>query len=198
MVAVSDEDGYVLGNPDAPIKLVEYASYTCGACAAFTQTGAEPLKNDYVSTGLVSYELRNLDRNGIDTAISSIVRCTAPEAFHPLSDQVWIEHESLMGQLEAADLSAAESVPADQRWTYIAQQTGLLDFFASRGISREQATTCLADSAAVEGRSNTSNATASELNINSTPTFILNGRILEERSWADLEAVLRRAGAREE
>ena len=33
MVTVTDMDGYMIGNPDAPIKLVEYASLTCPTCA---------------------------------------------------------------------------------------------------------------------------------------------------------------------
>jgi protein-disulfide isomerase len=47
-VTVTDSDGYLIGNPDAPIKLIEYASLTCPACAAFAAEGAEPLKEKYV------------------------------------------------------------------------------------------------------------------------------------------------------
>ena len=61
VVTVSDEGGYIVGNPDAPLKLVEYASHTCGACANFSISGAPALKKDYVSTGVVSLELRNLE-----------------------------------------------------------------------------------------------------------------------------------------
>ena len=196
VVEVTEEDGFLLGNPDAPLRLVEYASYTCGACANFAQNGAEPLKEQYVSTGLVSFELRNLDRNGVDTAISTLARCTAPEAFHPLSDQVWGNFDTVMQSAQSANLENVGALPDNQRWVAVATEMGLLDFFAQRGISRDQAAACLADSDAVESRSEATNARANELGATSTPTFILNDRVLEERSWPDLEGVLQAAGAR--
>ena len=54
-VTISEQDGYILGNPDAPIKLVEYASHTCGGCAGFAAT-AKPSIKEYVATGMVSFE----------------------------------------------------------------------------------------------------------------------------------------------
>jgi protein-disulfide isomerase len=75
VVAVTEAGGYLVGNPDAPLKLIEYASHTCGACANFSVNGSPPLKNDYVSTGVVSIELRNLVRDPIDLTIAALVRC---------------------------------------------------------------------------------------------------------------------------
>ena len=54
-VTVSAEDGYILGNPEAPIKLIEYASHTCGSCANFAATG-KPAVKEYVATGVVSFD----------------------------------------------------------------------------------------------------------------------------------------------
>ncbi|MDE1467896.1 thioredoxin domain-containing protein [Aurantiacibacter sp. D1-12] len=198
VVTQTEEYGYVLGNPDAPIKLIEYGSFTCGTCARFTMEGSEPLKQDYVSTGLVSYELRNLDRNGVDTVISAITRCTAPEAFHPLADQVWLNFETVMQGVQSADLGASASLPQEQQWVYVAQESGLLDFFAARGISRDQAASCLSDYDAVLNFSNATNAIANEMGATGTPSFYVNGSKVDGVSWLDLEPILRRAGAREE
>ncbi|MFN3511091.1 MAG: thioredoxin domain-containing protein, partial [Tsuneonella troitsensis] len=44
VATVTPDGGYMVGNPDAPIKLMEFGSLTCGACANFTQTGFEPLR----------------------------------------------------------------------------------------------------------------------------------------------------------
>ena len=63
------EGGILLGNPDAPIKLVEYVSHTCPACAAFAAEAADPLKEKYVSTGVVSDEMRNQVHNALDLAL---------------------------------------------------------------------------------------------------------------------------------
>ena len=197
-VAVTPQDGYMLGNPDAPIKLIEYASLTCGACANFAATGVEPLKDDFVSTGLVSYELRNQIHNVVDLTLARMVRCSAPASFHPLADQVWANLGEIQGAIQAneAALSSAVSMPADQRYVAVAQGAGLLDFFAARGVSTDQAVACLSDAEAVEAIGIRSDEQSEELGVSATPTFILNGEVLDVRSWSELEPVLRRAGAR--
>ncbi|KLI63478.1 thioredoxin domain-containing protein [Aurantiacibacter marinus] len=200
VVQVTEEDGYLLGNPDAPLKLIEYASLTCGACANFAQTGASPLKEEYVSTGVVSYELRNLVRDGYDLTLARLTRCGAPESFHPLSDQVWLNFDQIMNGAQQGQQAMQQlgDLPDNQIYVAVAETAGFLDFFASRGISRDQAASCLSDNASVLAIGERSDTQAGELGITSTPTFILNGRQLDERSWTDLEPVLQRAGAREE
>ncbi len=198
MVTVSDSDGYILGNPDAPIKLIEYASLTCGACANFAATGVTPLKADYVDTGRVSYELRNQVHNAPDLVLARLVRCGAPESFHPLSDQVWANLGALLGgaQQNGPALEAAMQLPENQRFSAAAQAMGFLDFFAARGLSRDQAQSCLADPDSLTAIAERSDAQSAELGINATPTFILNGTVLEERTWPTLEPLLQKAGAR--
>ncbi|QYU69743.1 DsbA family protein [Leptolyngbya sp. 15MV] len=197
-VQVTEADGYLLGNPDAPIKLIEYGSLTCGACAQFTETAMEELKSKYVASGRVSLELRNQVHNGLDLMLARLVRCGAPESMHPLSEQVWLNLEQVLttAQADQQALETAMRLPEDQRFPAAAQAAGFLDFFASRGLSRDQAATCLADTASVTAIAERSDAQSKELGISSTPTFILNGRVLDERSWPELEAALQRAGAR--
>lgn len=198
VVEVTEADGYLMGNPNAPLKLIEYASLTCGACANFAQTGADPLKEEYVSTGVVSFELRNQVHNAFDLTLASLARCSAPESFHPLAHQVWTNFQQMMGEMQGAQAQLANvgQLPEDQRFVAIADAAGFLDFFAARGVSRDQAAACLADSEAVMAIGTRSDEQSEELGVNSTPTFILNGRVLDERSWDDLEAVLQAAGAR--
>src|SRR5262245_41461876 len=52
-IVETPEGGFRMGNPDAAIKLVEYASLTCPHCRDFTKAAAEPLKANYVRTGKV-------------------------------------------------------------------------------------------------------------------------------------------------
>ncbi len=197
-VNVSDEGGFVIGNPDAPLKLVEYASHTCGACALFSQTGASSLKQDYIPTGVVSLELRNLVRDPLDLTIAAMVRCGSPELMQPLSDQAWASFDQIMNNAQAngAAFQAASELPANQRFIGIAQAAGLIDFFAARGLSSDQARTCLADNASVEAIAAESQQNAIDDNVNGTPTFFLNGNRLDASQWAQLEPILQRAGAR--
>lgn len=198
VAAKTAEGGYLLGNPDAPIKLVEYASHTCGACAAFSASGAPALEEKYVSSGVVSYELRALIRDPLDMSITVLARCGAPEAYHPRANQAWAAL-SQFGQAASANgaaMEAAMSAPENQRFGQIAQAAGLLDWFAERGLSRDQAQTCLADTANITALAEQSQKQADELEITGTPTFLLNGKKLDVNQWPQLEPLLQQAGAR--
>ena len=197
-VVRTEMDGYLLGNPDAPIKVIEYASLTCPACASFAMTGADPLKQDYVNSGRVSFELRNQVHNGLDLILARIVRCGAPESFHPLSEQVWLNLQAILQRAQANPdaLEQAMNLPEDQRFVAAAGAAGFYDFFASRGISIDQAQICLADFASVQQIAENSRSQSDELNVTGTPTFIVNGVNVGTQNWASLEPLLQRAGAR--
>ncbi|MEE1877204.1 DsbA family protein [Altererythrobacter litoralis] len=198
MVTVTPEDGYLVGNPNAPIKLIEYASHTCGHCAEFSANGSPQLKKQYVSTGVVSLELRNLVRDPLDLTIAALVRCGQPQNMMPLADQAWASIDAIFDNANrnGAALEAAAQLPPEQRFVGIAQATGLIDFFAARGLSSEQARTCLSDNAKVEAIAARSQQQGTELNVTGTPTFFLNGRKLDVNTWAALEPILQTAGAR--
>ena len=138
VVTVTEADGYLLGNPDAPIKVMEFASLTCPACAAFAQDGADQLKEEYVDTGRVSFELRNQIHGPHDLMLAQLVRCGADETYHPLSDQVWKNLETVLGPVfeRQEQFSQALELPEDQRFVAAAEVAGFYDFFAARGIIR--------------------------------------------------------------
>lgn len=199
IVTVTPEGGYRIGNPDAKLKLVEYASLTCPHCAEFAKEGAAPLREKYVNSGVVSYELRNQIHDGLDLTLNMLVRCGAPESYHPLSEQVWANFEDIYKKVQANGAlvdAAMKTEDQSKRYVAIADATGLAEFFAARGISREQINQCLAKPGVAEEIVNRSDKQSQELNINGTPTFILNGQQLDPKSWDELEPILQKAGAR--
>lgn len=197
-VNVSEADGFVLGNPDAPIKLIEYGSLTCGACAMFSEQAKDSLKEKYINTGVVSFELRNQIHNGIDLVLARLVRCGAPEQFHPLSQEVWSNLQPIIerANANAAAMEAAQNLPEEQRFAGVAQAAGLLDFFAARGVSADQARTCLSDVPSVTAIGKRSAQQSEELGVTGTPTFFINGQNQGTLNWARLEPMLQAAGAR--
>ena len=197
-VQVTDADGYLMGNPDAPIKVIEYASLTCGACAAFAQNGADQLKEEYVSTGRVSFELRNLVRGPDDLILARLARCGSTEAFHPLSDQVWKNFEAVVTPVYQRQeaFGQALSGPENRRMVDAAEVAGYYDFFGQRGVSEDQARACLADFSSLETLAQNSQEQAAELGVTGTPTFFVNGQQIDGTQWSDLEPALQAAGAR--
>jgi protein-disulfide isomerase len=201
--AETPEGGFVIGNPNAPLKLVEYASHTCHVCADFSKEGAAALDR-YVETGVVSYEIRNLVRDPIDLTIALLARCSGPAAFHPLANQAWQNFDALIATVQAngAALEQAQSAPPAQRFQAIGQASGLIEFFATRGISTDQAMQCLADTEKAELIATRSQTQSDELQLSGTPSFFLNGQSVSSTSWGPrgsdpgLEATLQNAGAR--
>ncbi|GAA4041471.1 thioredoxin domain-containing protein [Parerythrobacter jejuensis] len=199
VTTVTEQQGHQIGNPDAAIKLVEYASLTCPTCASFSQAGFETLRDEYVNSGRVSFELRPLVLNGYDLVLSRLARCSTDEAVVPLSEQVWTNFAEVMGnaQQNGAAMEQAMSLPEDQRFVGVAEATGLFEFFAARGLSRDQARSCLADVDSVKGLADRSSQQGEEFGVTGTPTFFVNGQKVEGVvNWEGVEPILQRAGAR--
>ena len=71
-VVATPDGGFRMGNPNAPITLIEYGSLTCPHCAAFSKDGVETLKAKYVATGKVSYEFRSFLLHGQDLMATTV------------------------------------------------------------------------------------------------------------------------------
>ena len=199
VVSTTEQGGYVMGNPDAPIKLIEFASLTCSHCAHFAEESGVELKQDFVNSGRVSYEFRNFVRDGIDLTAAQLTRCGTPESFFALTDQVFAYQAQIFEKAQSAGdaaFSAAMSQPEEKRGVALAQLTGLLDYFAARGISREQATQCLSDASQAQKLAKLTEAQGTEYSIQGTPTFLVNGQKMESSGWPEVKARLETLGAR--
>jgi protein-disulfide isomerase len=157
------------------------------------------LRDDYVNSGRVSYELRSVPIHGaVDLVLTRLLECAPKESAHPLAEQLWANNAAVVTpiQANAAAIEQAMSLPENQRFVAYADRGGLLDFFAARGISRDQAGVCLADAAAMKALAERLQAQTEKDQVNSTPTFFINGNRVDESDWASVEAALQRAGAR--
>ncbi|MES2700091.1 MAG: thioredoxin domain-containing protein [Pseudomonadota bacterium] len=195
------DGGWLVGNPDAPIKLLEYGSLTCPACALFSTEGSAKLHEDYIDSGRVSYEFRTVLIHGaVDLLLSRVLECAPVEVAVPLADQVWANLDAVTGPFQAnqAALEQAISLPENQRFVAMAQASELDQFFAARGISTEQTQACLADSTAVTALATKSQEMSERDGVTGTPTFLLNGTKIDATRWAEVEGALQRAGARTE
>ncbi len=198
VVAATPEGGFRIGNPDAPLKLVEYGSHTCSHCAEFSVEGSGKLRDHYVASGVVSYEIRNLIREPLDLTIAVLARCSGPEAFHPLAEQVWANLGPIFDEANKNKdvYAAAMEKTGAARFEGIAQAAGLFDFFAARGISRDQANKCLSNTDSFKQIVDRSEKDSEDLNLTGTPTFFLNGKRIDVTTWDAVEPILQTAGAR--
>jgi len=198
-IVKTEDGGYRMGNPDAPIKLVEYASYTCSHCAEVAEQGGAALRDEFVASGRVSFELRNFVRDPFDLATALLARCGAPESFFALSEQAFANQKAMFAAVEKADkarMQALGTLPPAQRLVAVGEIAGLTDFFAARGIAKYQANACLANAAEAEAVSKRTEEHGTKYNIAGTPTFMVNGSSIGSMGWAELRSKLQSMGAR--
>lgn len=196
-VSTTPEGGFQMGNPDAKVKVTEFASYTCSHCAEFSAKSSEEIRN-LVNTGKMSYELRNYVRDPLDMTMSLLARCGGTGPFFPLSEQFFANQASMFEKVQAwgdAAYQAAMSAPPEQRFNMLANGTGLTEFAMQRGIAQDQAKQCLANTAEAEKLAKGVQDATAKYNITGTPTLLINGAVVENAAtWEVLRTKLKEAG----
>jgi protein-disulfide isomerase len=197
VVSKTPENGYVMGNPNAPIKLIEYGSRLCPTCGAFANTGMKPLENTYVASGKVSYEFREFMVHGApDFAPALLGRCAGAGPFFPLLEDMFAAQPTILPKMENASAfqQKVASLPPTQMFAAWADQLGYVDFVKQRGIPEAQARACLADPKQIDVVTKLTQRGNDE-GVTGTPTFFLNGKKLDVVSWDEVEKALKNAGA---
>jgi protein-disulfide isomerase len=200
VAARTADGGLLIGNPEAPIKVIEFASLTCGACAQFSADSGEELKKQFIDTGRVSFELRHFLRNPIDLLAASVIQCAPVERQHALAENIFASQEELFAGANAGGegAQAAMANEADPaRFAKAANAYGISTMFQSRGMAADQVNACLGNAAAVEKLVDDHSKWNEAYTISGTPTFVVNGQVAEGvTGWPALRDRLRTMGAR--
>ncbi len=199
MVAKTDQ-GYRIGNPDAAIKLVEYGARSCPTCGAFAREAFEPMIRDYVATGAVSFEFRDFLVHGApDLALAQLGTCGPTETFFPILEQMYANQSAFLDKLQATPQEVQQKLAGAAPTvvtTTLAEQMGAIDFMKQRGLPEAQARRCLQDQKKLEAIAKPTEAASASNLVTGTPTFILNGKKLDNVvSWAQMQQALNAAGA---
>jgi protein-disulfide isomerase len=200
VVSATPDGGMLMGNPTAPLKLVEYGSLSCPHCAKLANDGMKTLEDKYVDSGRVSYEFRSFIIHGaIDVMLTQMAECGDKSTFFPLVEQLYSTQEQWIAQVEknSQQADAAQNLPPQQRFAAMADVLGLTDWFAARGISKDQSHACLANTDNAQKIAARTQKWSTDQGIDSTPTLYLNGnKLTDVYEWSQLEPVLQNAGAR--
>lgn len=161
----------VLGKADAPVTIVEYASFTCVHCAAFHINTMPGFKEKYVDSGKVKLIFREFPFDAMATAMSMLARCTPEERYYPLIDLFFRRQEAI-----ATSQKPLEELQAAARLA---------------GFTQESFEACLKNQAIYDGVNAVKKHGAETLGVNSTPTFFINGRRVNgNQSLADLDKLI--------
>ncbi|WP_136163702.1 DsbA family protein [Sphingomonas flavalba] len=196
-VTVTATGAYVLGNPAAKVKLVEYASYTCPHCAHYANDSKAPIRRDFIADGSTSVELRHAVRDRLDFIATLLARCGGPARFFATSDAIFAAQESWMDKAIAFERANAErlsKMPRDDAVREEARATGLFAIAEAEGVPAKKLDACLADAEQQKLIGAMADRAWNEEHIPGTPSFTINGtQVPNAASWAMLEPALRAA-----
>jgi len=197
-VVATPEGGYRMGNPDAPIKLVEYGSLTCPHCGELSEKGSATIRDQWVASGRVSYEFRHFVRDALDLTLGLMASCGSPATYFGQTEQVFANQKAIFGGLEGKDaqMQAAMKASDAQRFQAIAEVAGLPQFFAARGIPAAQGKACLANTKLAELMAKNTTDQGNQFQIEGTPTFLVNGEKIGTSTWEELKARIEGMGVR--
>ena len=175
-------DDMVLGNANAPVTLVEYASATCPHCAAFHEESWEQLKTNYIDTGRIRFVFREFPTPPPAVAVAAfqLSRCggATPEQYFARIGEVFRQQRAMFAS------GSNEGVRAK-----------LIEIGAAAGLSEQQVTQCINDQAGAERVRRLVEAGQRD-GVTGTPTFIINGTKYEGATdYESLSRALDAAGA---
>lgn len=164
----------ILGNPDAAVKVVEYASYTCPHCRAFHENVFGQVQANYIDTGKISFEVREVyfDRYGLWAAM--LARCDGdPQRYFGIADMIYKRQR---------DWTSGDSDAQVIENLYRIGRTA--------GLTDDVMQACLQDQANAEALVARFQEQVSRDGVQSTPTFFVNGKMYSNMSYADFARIL--------
>ncbi|HSQ96928.1 MAG TPA: thioredoxin domain-containing protein [Croceibacterium sp.] len=191
--AVVVPGGHRLGNPAAPTKLMEFVSYTCPHCGHFFKEADGPIKIALVQPGKLSVEIHHVIRDPVDYAAVVLAECGDPKKFFGNHDMFFAQQDKWIAKIQATSKAQqqrwyAGTVPARMR--AIASDAGFYDMMETRGYTHSQVDACINDGKKVDALLKQSQADNEKYGVDSTPSFVLNGKTLDAHSWDELQKVL--------
>ncbi|MDR2857189.1 MAG: DsbA family protein [Novosphingobium sp.] len=192
-IALAPGGGHAIGNPAAPVKLIEYISYTCPHCAHFQQQSEMPMLRDFIRPGKVQVEVRHLIRDPIDMTAAMLANCGAPGRFlanHSMFLQSQARWIGVLDKATAAQEARWASGDNLARMRAIAGDFGFYAMMQAHGYDRPTLDRCLADTATAR-RIAEQTAAAGKAGVTGTPMFMLNGVLLAGTyDWESLNSQL--------
>lgn len=198
VVRTTPQGGFLIGNPAARVKLLEFGSYTCPHCARFEAEAVPVLLQTYVATGRVSYEFRGFPIHGpIDAGMTLLTMCPPTALGWRMSKALFAAQDSVIDGFKTisdAELARLNTLPDGQALVQYADAGGLDDFAAKYGVTKARFGPCITDAANNAKFEASSREAQERYQLKSTPWFVINDRPLEDASdWAALEPRLREA-----
>lgn len=164
---------FAIGNPDAKVKIIEYASFTCPHCAAFHANVFKDLKRDYIDTGKVHFTYREVYFDKFGLWAASVARCGGDTRYFGIADRLF---ETQQEWLAGGDTTAAVA--------------NLKKIGLTAGMDEATLQACLDDQKMAEAMVARFQANMTADGVEGTPTFFINGQKHSNMSYTDMKAII--------
>tara|TARA_X000001036_G_scaffold413703_1_gene428230 strand:+ start:994 stop:1623 length:630 start_codon:yes stop_codon:yes gene_type:complete len=162
----------ILGDTDAPVTIVEYASFTCPHCATFHLEVLPRIKKNYLDKGLVQLEYREVYFDGPGLWAGLLARCKGDDKYFPMIDLLFKKQEDwTKGNLDNI-------------------KEGLLSMGRQAGLTNDESLACMQDDNLAEQMVVSFQENAKRDNIKSTPSFLINGELVKNLPYEEFEDLI--------
>lgn len=163
----------VQGAEDAPVTMIEYASYTCPHCASFHADAYKKLKADYIDTGKVKFIYREVYFDRFGLWASMVARCGGEEKFFGITDLIFQQQSE---------------------WTRAGNPTEMVEALKKigrlAGLDNDKLEACMQDATKAQTLVAWYQENATKDEVQSTPSFVLNGTKVSNQSYEDMKALI--------
>ena len=161
-----------IGNLEAPVTIIEYASFTCPHCATFHNEILPKLKQDYIKNGKVLLEYREVYFDGPGLWAGLLARCQGDKKYFPMVDLIYKKQK---------DWASGNRNDIIKGLLYIGRQSGLTD---------KKSRDCMENGKLAENLIEIFKKNATEDSISSTPSFVINGQLVQNMSYEELKNII--------
>ncbi|WP_299027181.1 DsbA family protein [uncultured Sulfitobacter sp.] len=163
----------IAGNADATVEIIEYASFTCPHCATFHQGPYKQLKTDYIDTGKVKFVYREVYFDRFGLWASQVARCGGKDKFFGMADLIYANQA---------------------QWTRAGDPAAIVEELRKigrlAGLDNETIEACLQDSDNQQALVAWYKENAEADGIDSTPSFVINGKKYSNMSYAEMKEII--------
>ena len=171
--AAISADDMALGNPQAKVTVVEYASASCPHCAEFNNEIFPAFKAKYIDTNKIHYVFREFITPPPEVAVAGflIARCAGKDKYFSVLDAIYHGQQAMYAS-------------GDYRGS-------LLRIAESAGMTEDQFTSCTTNDAAIKALNDRVDKAVNKDGITGTPTFVVNGTKMDGApTLANLDAAI--------
>lgn len=161
LAAVPPHGERSLGQADAPVVVIEYASATCPHCAEFHEAVFPEIKSAYIDTGKVRFVFREFPLDQRALAVFMLTRCVPEEKYFATVDLVFRRQK--LWNLQNGDAAKAE----------------LQKIMQLAGLSEAEFNACLKREDLANGMIETSKTAREQFGVRGTPSFFVNGKFVD-------------------